>query len=522
MSKIPQFFFLILSILILACQSKDLQELSVEELDKHIITVTSLLDSLQTIRDSKARLDTTGKYGTLETTDIEHLFENRRVVTIKGKVDSSLLINSIRIVKDRPYQPDFIQSIPVAVDGSFSDEFEIESNGLFEIKFKDHSYELYLENSKTLGIIVDTLLDDDIRFIGDLSEENNYLMSSHEYLSDHHEVTIESDSYTSQEYESFIQHSIDSLQQSLDLLKENNSSSVSGDFTTLINQKLKLIRSRALLDFAATYKDSLSNEYFEATDIDLNTSELFHLFEFRKYLFEYFEYTADKILADSLWNDKAKTDYFTAKYMLVDRLFSNQTITEFLKTDVIFESIGEVRHAGINSLVMQFQSNVSNRSFKNTINDRYKSIIKATSGTLASELTGITSRGEDFRLSELRGKYVYIFVWATWCGPCKVEIPFYKQMLEDYGDENIEFVGISVDKDKQKWMDSFLYDDYPGLQVLIPGDWKSPLVRDYNIASIPQFILINPKGEIAALHAERPTKNIKAQLSQYGIFAKVY
>ena len=116
---------------------------------------------------------------------------------------------------------------------------------------------------------------------------------------------------------------------------------------------------------------------------------------------------------------------------------------------------------------------------------------------------------------------MYIFTWATWCGPCKVELPFYERMIEDYQDENILFVGISVDKDKSKWTESFFYDNYPGLQVLVPGDWKSPFVRDYNIASIPQFVLINPDGEIAELNAERPTKNIKAQLSQYGIYPRV-
>ena len=95
-------------------------------------------------------------------------------------------------------------------------------------------------------------------------------------------------------------------------------------------------------------------------------------------------------------------------------------------------------------------------------------------------------------------------------------------MLEDYSEANIEFVGISVDRSKKKWIESFFYNEYPGLQVLVPGDWKSPLVTDYQIASIPQFILIDPNGQIAELKAEHPTKNIKAQLSQYGLFPKSY
>ncbi len=495
--------------------------MSIEELDTHIAEVKGILDSLQTVRDLKASQDTTGKY--VVTTDIESLFENRRIVTIKGKVDSSSLISSLRIIQDRPYQPDFIQSIHVSEDGSFSDEFEIETNGLFELRFKDHSHDIYLENGKTIGIIVDTLLGGGMRFIGDLSAENNYLMSSHSVLSDHHIDYENNNQVSPDEFAAYVENEINQLHESLDSIQGDGANSIAKDFSALMDQKLNLTKSRSLLGFARARTDTiLTNDYFHPEGIDLNSADIFHLFEFRKYLFEYFEYVASKTLSKEALYDATHPAYFESKYGIIDSLFSITAITDFLKTDVIFESIAKVRHTGINSLVKHFQSDVTNLSYLKTINDRYKSIVMPSNGTLAPELTGVTFDGEDFKLSELRGKYVYIFVWATWCGPCKVEIPFYEQMLEDYGDENIVFVGISVDKDKRKWIDSFLFNDYPGLQVLIPGDWNSALVKDYQIASIPQFILINPEGEIAALQAERPTKAIKAQLSQYGMFAKVY
>lgn len=53
-------------------------------------------------------------------------------------------------------------------------------------------------------------------------------------------------------------------------------------------------------------------------------------------------------------------------------------------------------------------------------------------------------------LDDLKGKYVYIDVWATWCGPCKAEIPFLKEVEEEYRDKNIEFVSISIDQDKDR------------------------------------------------------------------------
>ena len=269
-----------------------------------------------------------------------------------------------------------------------------------------------------------------------------------------------------------------------------------------------------------------SSQAATAANVDeefLNRADLFGFYEFRKLIFEYLEIQAEQKLENynEVVEEGREVEYFTSKYELIETLFSEQKIIEFLKTDVLFEAIAKVRHTGLNDLVRRFQNEVTYQPFQTTINSRYISIIKPSKGAIAPSIKGVTFAGEDFDLLDYRGQYVYIFTWATWCGPCKVELPFYERMIEDYQDENILFVGISVDKDKSKWTESFFYDNYPGLQVLVPGDWKSPFVRDYNIASIPQFVLINPDGEIAELNAERPTKNIKAQLIQYGIYPRV-
>ena len=143
-------------------------------------------------------------------------------------------------------------------------------------------------------------------------------------------------------------------------------------------------------------------------------------------------------------------------------------------------------------------------------------MVLPVNGTLAPEIEGVNSGGERIKLSDYKGKYVYVFVWATWCAPCKLELPFYEKLIADYGGDNIEFLGVSVDKDKDKWLESFMYDKYPGTQILVSGDWNSPLIRDYEIQSVPHFILIGPNGEILEKDAPRPTKHIRNLFSQFG------
>lgn len=110
-------------------------------------------------------------------------------------------------------------------------------------------------------------------------------------------------------------------------------------------------------------------------------------------------------------------------------------------------------------------------------------------------------------LEDFKGKYVYIDVWATWCGPCRAEIPFLKAAEEKYHDKNIVFVSISIDtqKDYEKWKKFVGEKELKGVQLFADSDWKSEFVKAYNIDGIPRFILVDPKGMTVNANAPRPS-----------------
>ena len=118
-------------------------------------------------------------------------------------------------------------------------------------------------------------------------------------------------------------------------------------------------------------------------------------------------------------------------------------------------------------------------------------------------------KGGKTKLQDLKGKYVYIDVWATWCGPCRAEIPFLKKVEEKYHGKNIEFVSISVDtkKDYEKWKKFVSEKELGGMQLYADNDWNSDFIKAYGINSIPRFILIDPTGKIVASSAERPSSD---------------
>ncbi len=108
-------------------------------------------------------------------------------------------------------------------------------------------------------------------------------------------------------------------------------------------------------------------------------------------------------------------------------------------------------------------------------------------------------------LSSLAGKVVYIDVWATWCGPCRREIPDLQTLEADYKNQNIAFVSVSIDESREAWESMVSDDQLGGIQLLAENDWKSSICADYKINGIPRFILVGSDGKIISADADRPS-----------------
>ena len=118
-------------------------------------------------------------------------------------------------------------------------------------------------------------------------------------------------------------------------------------------------------------------------------------------------------------------------------------------------------------------------------------------------------------LESLKGKYVYIDLWATWCGPCRAEIPFLKELEKSLHDKNIAFVSISTDseKDHEKWRTFVKEKELSGIQ-LYADRANMDFIKAFNVNTIPRFILIDPTGNVVDADAARPSDpKLKEQLA---------
>ena len=117
--------------------------------------------------------------------------------------------------------------------------------------------------------------------------------------------------------------------------------------------------------------------------------------------------------------------------------------------------------------------------------------------------------GNVHTLADFRGKYVYIDMWATWCGPCKREMPYLKALEEEFKDAEIVFVGLSVDKDKAAWENMVRQGELTGVQLYLGTG--SRFQEGYRVEAIPRFILLDKEGVIISNDMSRPSAKETAE-----------
>jgi len=148
-------------------------------------------------------------------------------------------------------------------------------------------------------------------------------------------------------------------------------------------------------------------------------------------------------------------------------------------------------------------------AMKNKLTTRYTSV-GATKPEMASfDFNYENHKGGKTSLKDLRGKILYVEIWATWCGPCVKEMPALTQLIKDYKGKNIEFVSISIDSknDYEKWKAMVPEKNVGGVQLLADKGLKSDFMKAFSVGLIPRSILIDENGKIITPKAPRPSSS---------------
>ena len=150
----------------------------------------------------------------------------------------------------------------------------------------------------------------------------------------------------------------------------------------------------------------------------------------------------------------------------------------------------------VNPIYEGFSQEVKDSQYGKDLGDRLTKLAKLAEGAVAPDFTLTTTTGEEYKLSDQKGKYVLIDFWAHWCKPCRAENPNNVALIEKYGKDGFTIAGISVDRpqDKEKWLKAIQDDKINYTQML---DTKE-VNKEYDVRFIPTTLLLDKEGKIIA------------------------
>lgn len=181
---------------------------------------------------------------------------------------------------------------------------------------------------------------------------------------------------------------------------------------------------------------------------------------------------------------------------------------------------GKISASTAGQYVAAYNNSFPQSNYKAKLSEYYQNGISVRNASTNTNTVLINNSGSKSTWSKLiaenKGKVIYVDFWASWCAPCKAEMPASQMLRKHYDHMAVTFVYLSLDEKRADWKNSATSLKLPeGTSYLVEGDFEAKLARDLKIKSIPRYLLINKSGQIILPDAPRPGESrLKLEIEQ--------
>ena len=235
-------------------------------------------------------------------------------------------------------------------------------------------------------------------------------------------------------------------------------------------------------------------------NLSVNEKSLLEVYEYKLFLSAYIEYYAGK---NNRLQNLNPYEITLTKLQTVSTTIDNQEIKDYLLFTFLKDHVKYYGYKNTELLFKTFEYQCKNEQMKHGLLTPYSEYVKLSKKQKAPEIKLIDANGANLLLSEFKGTYIYIDVWATWCMPCRKEVSYFDELKSKYKHKNIEFLSISIDKKREDWLE-FLTLKKLNTNHFITSDIEH-FLDDYQIKTIPHFLIIDDKGNLINNDAPRPS-----------------
>jgi thiol-disulfide isomerase/thioredoxin len=235
------------------------------------------------------------------------------------------------------------------------------------------------------------------------------------------------------------------------------------------------------------------------SDIELDREDLLVLPAYIEFLDKYVSRTADSI-KDAL----DSFDYFMARIRAIEMELLNLKVRE-----ACLQYLGKhyfLRARDIDWMYANMMRLSTDNEFKEDLKSWYDAKKRMESGMPSPDFVLYDKDSNLVKLSDFRGQYVYIDIWATWCGPCIREIPDFKVLQAEFDSANIVFISIAFNDYYERWLSMIESEGLAGLHLLAPKT-KHAFFQIYMVSGIPRALLIDPPRNIVEADSKCPRYN---------------